>query len=69
MLFPRDRVPLLATPTTPSAALHIFVYCYSDLSTWLRGKTEELGATEMVRGIPEGVQKQLDDLKVSTCLL
>ena len=34
------------------------------MSTWIQDKGEELAAADMVRGIPEEVQKQIDEVEV-----
>lgn len=62
-------LPGLDIDRNSSEFFDCLLYCfYRDLSSWLRGRTEELAAAEMVRGIPEGVQKQLDDLKVEQAI-
>ena len=35
------------------------------MSAWLQAKEDELAAANAVRGIPEEVQKQLEEMKVN----
>ena len=48
--------------------LHVNVFICRSLSSWLQAKGEELAAADMVRGVPEEVRNQLEEVEVCAYL-
>ena len=43
----------------------LILHClHSSLTGWMKSSSGELASTDAVRGVPEGVQEQLEQLKV-----